>query len=154
MKMTVSLIALAAVLAQPASAITFPSLTTIYVGTGVRDGGGANNTGIATVFHCSNVSGVSATVRFLVLNAGGAFQASVTIVFPHGVTQTVSTNFTSPYIETDELATGVVNQGVVNIESTESGVFCSAETIDAAAATPIGVTRPLVRVNPHPGTVE
>ena len=30
-------------LAQPATAVTFPSLTTIYVGSGVLDDGGAAN---------------------------------------------------------------------------------------------------------------
>ena len=47
-----------------------------------------------------------------------------------------------------------MNEGVVNIESLQSGVFCNAKTIDAAADSRIGVTLPLVRVNPHPGTVE
>ena len=47
-----------------------------------------------------------------------------------------------------------MSQGGINIESLQSGVFCNAMTIDAAAGTPIGVTLPLVRVNPHPGTVQ
>ena len=58
------------------------------------------------------------------------------------------------YGENDILATGNLNGGVVNIESTQSGVFCSAVTIDAAAISPDGVPLRLVRVNPHPGTVE
>jgi hypothetical protein len=48
----------------------------------------------------------------------------------------------------------VISQGVVNIESTQSGVFCTAEVLDAAASAPTGIARHLVRVNPHPGTVE
>ena len=66
-----SAIALAA-LAQPASAITFPTLTTIYVGAGVKDDGGAGDAGIATSFLCSNVSGRTADIRFLVLNHSGS----------------------------------------------------------------------------------
>ena len=68
--MTKSLFALlatlAAGLAAPASAITFSSLTTIYIGSGVRDNGGVSHAGTATTFHCSNVSGASAQIRFLV----------------------------------------------------------------------------------------
>ena len=59
--------AFVAAIAQPASAITFPTLTTIYVGSGVRDDGDAGNLGVATAFTCSNVSGSPATVRWLVL---------------------------------------------------------------------------------------
>ena len=53
---------------QPASAITFPSLTTIYVGSGVTDSSEVASVGIATAFSCSNVSGQSTTLRFLVLD--------------------------------------------------------------------------------------
>jgi len=72
----------------------------------------------------------------------------------NGTAITVSTHNTNAHLELNSLVTGSVSPGVVNIESTQSGVFCSAETIDAAAAAPVGVTRNLVRVNPHPGTVE
>src|SRR5688572_4086575 len=95
-------------LAQPASAVTFPTLTTIYVGTGVRHNGGADNTGTATVFHCSNVSGTFANVRFLVLSQSGAFEASVEVLFAHGMTHAVSTHFTNAYAESENLATGGV----------------------------------------------
>ena len=66
--MTKSPIALAAALsavglAAPGYAITFPSLTTIYIGSGVRDDGGGSGVGTATTFHCSNVSGVTAQIR-------------------------------------------------------------------------------------------
>ena len=47
MKMTFTATALAAVLVQPASATTFPALTTIYVAAGVYDDGSVSNTGVA-----------------------------------------------------------------------------------------------------------
>ena len=53
-------------------AVTFPSLTTIYVGSGVRDNGAATDAGVATSIHCSNVSGVSVQVRVLILGDTGA----------------------------------------------------------------------------------
>jgi hypothetical protein len=37
-----------AALAQPAAAVPFPSLTTIYVGSGVLDNGAADDAGTAT----------------------------------------------------------------------------------------------------------
>jgi len=154
MKTTLAAIALAATLGQPASAITFPSLATIYIGAGVRDNGGATNTGIATIFHCTNVSGLNATIRFLVLGDNGAVQGNASQIIGHGGTVTASTKGTNSYFDDLILATGEVGQGVVNIESTQSGVFCTAETLDAAAAVPTGVARQLVRINPHPGTVE
>jgi hypothetical protein len=152
MKTYLAAVALAAALAQPASAITFASLTTIYVGTGVHDDGDG---GGATVFHCSNVSGVPTSVRFLVLEPTGAVAASSTQTLAHGATVTIATREeVSTYTTAIDIDTGAVQQGVVNIESLQSGVFCSAMSVDASANDPAGFTLPLVRVNPHPGTVE
>jgi len=63
MKTIFAALTLAAALAQPAAAVTFPSLTTIYVGTGIRDDGNLSGMGVATVFPCINVSGATATIR-------------------------------------------------------------------------------------------
>jgi hypothetical protein len=72
----------------------------------------------------------------------------------HGVTVTFSTHATLIFFEA-ELATGIVNQGVVNVEATNSAVFCTAAVIDAAGNPPVfSMPLHLVRVNPHPGTVE
>jgi hypothetical protein len=154
MKTTFAALCLAATLAQPAAAITFPSLTTIYIGSGVRDDGGAAFAGTATIFHCSNVSGVNTQIRFLVLSNQGEVRGNVTRTAAHGQTLTVTTHAALSYDEGAEMATGTVNEGVINIESLQSGVFCTAKTIDAALASPVGVTLYLVRVNAHPGTVE
>ena len=153
MKTTFGALAVAVALTQPASAVTFPSLTTIYVGAGVSDDGAIINNGVATVFNCSNVSGVAASVRFLVLNSSGGSQGSVTTALQHGATHTVATHLTNTFTENTDLSTGSVGQGVMNIESTQSGVFCHAMIVDAADAGN-GIVLPLVRVNPHPGTVE
>ena len=114
--MTKSLIALAAALfaaglAAPASAITFPSLTTIYIGSGVRDDGSANNVGSATVFHCSNVSGVTATIRFLVLSQGGLIEGDVAATIDHGQSYAVHTHGTVAYSEEAGLNTGFCGRG-------------------------------------------
>ena len=155
MKTYLSAIALAAALAQPAAAVTFPSLTTIYVGSGVRDDGGGANAGVATVFNCSNVSGVTATLRFLVLNqTGNGIEADATVQIVHGQTRNAATHLEATFDSDTQLNTGlIVGQGVINIESTQSGVFCTAMVTNAAVGGN-GITLPLVRVNPHPGTVE
>ena len=137
--------------ATPAPAITFPSLTTIYVASGVFDDGGESVVGIATSVHCSNVSGQSAQVRVLVLSRAGAIEASNTQTVPHGMTQTFSTHDT--FFTEIVLATGVIDQGVFNIESTQSAVFCSAMIVDAESMEN-GVALHMVRVNGHPGTIE
>jgi hypothetical protein len=139
--------------AQPATAVTFPSLT-LYVGAGITDSGGpTDNEGLATVFNCSNVSGVSATVRFLTLFGNGNVNKSVIITIPHGGMRAVGTHRTSTYVEDVNLETGAITHGSVNIEATQSAVFCNAVLLDAADAGD-GFVLPLVRVNPHPGTVE
>jgi hypothetical protein len=156
MKRLVAAIALAAALAQPAAAITFPSLTTIYVGSGVTSGDALGPSGTATSFHCTNVSGVTATIRYLVLQPDGALAGSISRTAAHGATITASTHETIVFNDSaNEISQGIaIEQGGVNIESTQSGVFCTAMIVDAAAGVPAGIDLHLVRVNPHPGTVE
>jgi hypothetical protein len=150
--LSVALAASALPIAPSASAITFPSLTTIYVGTGVHEDGPSESG--ATIFHCSNVSGVSTSVRFLVLNSTGAVAASTTQTLAHGATVTVSTDDIDFYANEIDLNANALDQGVVNIEALQSGVFCNAMSVNGNPTDPNGFTLPLVRVNPHPGTVE
>jgi hypothetical protein len=137
--------------ATPSPAITFPSLTTIYVASGVWDDGGGAEAGVATSVHCSNVSGQTAQVRVLVLRSAGSVAAASTRTVFHGTSQTFSTHNT-PFDEFS-LNTGLVDQGVLNVESTQSAVFCSAMIVSAAAPQN-GVALHMVRVNAHPGTIE
>ena len=90
MKTTIA--ALAAALAQRAAAVTLPTLTTIYVETGVRDDGQGINAGIATNFSCSNVSGGSAQIRFLILGHNGEVEVSQAATLAHGATRLASTH--------------------------------------------------------------
>jgi hypothetical protein len=142
-------------LAQPASAVTFSKLTTIYVGSGVFNAGPSAE-GVATAVHCSNVSGVSTEVRVLILNSVGTVVGSLTRGLPHGATQTFVTHETLWLTDAGgNISTGDVDSGVVNVESRQSAVFCTAAVVDAAAYPP-AFTMPihLVRINPHPGSVE
>jgi hypothetical protein len=133
MKTIFAAVALAAALVQPAAAITFPSLTTIYVIPGVSDDGAGDNTGRATTIVCTNVSGTTASVRYQVLHSNGvAAAAPVTVSLPHGSSITKSTHATAFSETLPFLAPGAaVEQGVVNVESTQSGVFCTAMMVDA-----------------------
>ena len=151
MKRYLAAAALAAALVQPAAAITFSKLTTIYIGSGVFDDGGSDDTGIATSVQCSNVSGQSAQVRVLVLRGNGVVAASQAVTVAHGSTEVFSTHGTvfSEYT----LETGYLDRGLINVESTQSAVFCSAMIADAAFVNN-SVALHMVRVNGHPGTVE
>jgi len=155
MKKLFAAAALAAALTQPASAITFSSLTTIYVATGVYDSGTEAGTGVATAIQCTNVSGVTVQVRVLVLSHTGSVAGSLTLTISHGRTLRTATHNTAIYSQDVALLTGAVNQGGLSIEATNSAVFCNAVVIDAANFPP-EFSQPLhlVRVNPHPGTVE
>ena len=154
MRMILVAFGVAALLAAaPIQATTFPALTTIYVASGVFDSGGAENTGAVTSVHCSNVSGQNAQLRFLFLQINGAVVGNLTHSLPHGETVTASTRGTVYFADT-EVSTGAINQGVVNVESTQSAVFCSAMIVGAAGPIPNGIALHMVRVNPHPGTVE
>jgi hypothetical protein len=143
-------------LAQPASAITFSKLTTIYIGSGVYDDGSDDGSGEATSIHCSNVSGVAVQVRALVLSFSGSVEGSLTTDLAHGATFTFSTHNVFIFADsTGVLNTGQVTQGVVNVEATNSAVFCTAVVVDAAGKPPVFMSPlHLVRVNAHPGTVE
>jgi hypothetical protein len=155
MKTTLTAIAFAATLAQPASAITFSKLTTIYVASGVTDSGNLPQTGVATTILCSNVSGANVQMRVLILSHVTDIKFSRTAAVAHGKVATFSTNDTLLFGDEDLLLnTGAIRQGTLNIEATNSAVFCTAAIVDAAAAIPNGIDLHLVRVNPHPGTVE
>ena len=133
----------------------FGTSRTIYTGSSVRDNGGAINTGAATTFHCSNVSGASATVRILILNFDASVIVNNSAVILNGRTRTSSTHGTVAFNEDAFLSTGsVIEQGLVSIESTHSDVFCTAIVVDAAAVAPVGNPIHLVRTNSHPGTEE
>ena len=145
--------AAASLLAPAALATTFPTLTTIYVSPGVYDNGGADDTEFATVASCSNVSGVSTTIRVLILDDDGNFENSHTFSnVAHGASVRASTQFTFLADETRVSASGLLN-GVINVEFLQSGVFCTFAIVPGSGAGAT-VTLNAIRVNAHPGTAE
>jgi hypothetical protein len=153
MKTTLAAFALATALAQPASAVQFSKLTTIYIGAGAYDDGGAFPNGTATVIHCSNVSGGPVDIRVLMLGANGFIEGQLTRAgLGHGQLALIGSHDIQPY-GIDEINTGFFI-GTVNIEATNSAVFCTATLMEAAGPATTAAPLSLVRVNPHPGTVE
>jgi hypothetical protein len=125
----------------------------IYRFPGVRDNGGADNTGVATAFHCTNFSGSPEIIRYVTRSAGGTLLSNIEGIINHLETQSVSTHNTVAYNDVT-LATGAVAQGTTAIAATSINIICTAETIDASAATPIGIARRGIRFSPVPGSQE
>ena len=152
MKKYLAAVALVAAIAQPAAAVTFPTLTTIYVGTGLSELTPlANTTGVVS---CANVSGQTANLRVLILNFNGAVADTHTQALAHGANMTVGTRGAASLSITSMDTPAPLLNGTVNIESTESAVFCTAMLIDKTTPGPNGVTLRLVRSNGHPGAEE
>jgi len=78
-KLLTAAFALTVALVQPAAAVTFPSLTTIYVGSGVQDTTGTSAT-TGTAVSCSNVSAVMDSI-----GSGGAIPPKSSIPEIQGV---------------------------------------------------------------------
>jgi hypothetical protein len=150
-------LAIAAIaLSLPTSALaaqTDPEVI-LYRFPGVRDDGGIGNVGVATVFHCTNFSGVPENVRYVVRDADTTIRANVVVVVNHLVTHTASTHVTAAYANEFSLTTNTVAQGTMAIAATSPNIICTGETIDASTAAPVGVARRGIRFSPVPGTQE
>ena len=111
------------------------------------------STDTALAVFCSNVSGQTASVRILILHRSGGVSLNVTRTLDHGEAHTFATqNIVS--IGEESFGTGSILGGTLNVESTQSGVFCTAYLMDTETLGPNGMALHLIRVNPHPGTVE
>ena len=155
MKATQQIIAAAALAcAQPAQAGINDPEVIIYRFPGVRDDGGASNVGVATVFHCTNISGALEGIRFVTRDFDGTLRTNVLTTIDHLNTKTASTHVTNAYFVNNLLATGFVTQGTTAIAATSINIICTAETIDAAAAKPVGVAKHGIRFSPVPGSQE
>ena len=146
--------AVATAMAAPASAAQSDSEIILYRFPGVRDDNGASNSGIATVFHCTNFSGVTENIRFVTRNHDGTLLTNVPGVIPHLNTFSAATHVTLAYNEDTSLQTGLVNQGTTAIAATSINIICTAETIDASTTVPNGVARRGIRFSPVPGSQE
>jgi len=140
-------------MAAPASAATTDPEVIIYRFPGVRDTAGGTNVGVATVFHCTNFSGVQETIRFVTREANTSLVTSVTFTINHLASITVATHATVAYVEDGFLNTGAI-QGTTAIAATSINIICTAMTIDASTAAPLGVALRGIRFSPVPGSQE
>jgi len=138
----------------PASAAGGDPEVIIYRFPGVRDDGGAGGAGVATVFHCTNFSGVPETVRFVTRDTNADLVQNNSIVIPHLGTKSAATHLNGAYATFLNLATGQVIEGTTAIAATSINVICTAMTIDASPAAPAGVALRGIRFNPAPGSQE
>jgi hypothetical protein len=129
--------------------------TILYRFPGVTDDGGGVRTGVATSFHCTNFSGVTETVRIVVRNENDALVANLAINISHLRTRTYTTHSVVLYGGAIAvLNTGQILQGSAAIAATSTSVVCTAMTIDAASASPVGIKLHGIRFSPVPGTQE
>src|SRR4051812_44878686 len=150
----IAALALAFVIPAPADAAATDPEVIIYRFPGVRDDGGGPNVGVATVFHCTNFSGVTENIRLATRDIDSTLKANVLGSLNHLVTLTFSTHFVAAYGNESSMGTGAVTQGTTAIAATSINIICTAETIDASTTVPVGVARRGIRFSPVPGSQE
>ena len=149
----IAALGLAFVLPAPANAAQTDPEVIIYRFPGVRETGGAAGTGVATVFHCTNFSGVTETLRIVIRGASGALLTNTPIGIVHLETRTISTKPTDLFSGTS-VDPGVVAQGTAAIAATTTSFICTAMIVDAASFSPNGISLRGIRFNPAPGSQE
>jgi hypothetical protein len=93
----VALTAVSLGLPGPASAAQGDPEVIIYRFPGLKDDGGPQFLGVATVFFCTNFSGVTETIRFVTRNFDGILRQNSTLSIPHLQTWSVGTHPTAAY---------------------------------------------------------
>jgi hypothetical protein len=140
--------------AEPVQAGVNDPEVIIYRFAGVRDNADAAGTGVATSVHCTNFSGATETIRYVVRGFDATIRANVTFNIAHLATNTASTHGTILYSDAVLLNTGSVNQGSVAIAATSLNIICTAVTVDASTVAPVGFALRGIRFNPVPGSQE
>ena len=152
MKSLRSMIAVAALaFTMPAQAAQGDPEIIIYRVSGVLDDGASNGT--ATSFHCTNFSGVTENVRFVVRGPGAVILFNNFFPIIHLHTLTVSTKEVVIYSDVS-LGTGPVQQGTAAIAATSVNVTCTAMQVLPQGALPQGIALHMTRFSPIPGTQE
>ena len=152
---TIAAAAIALGVAVPASAATTDPEVIIYRFPGVSNDGVTNNNGVTTVFHCTNFSGAAENVRFVTRSSDGGLRTNIVFTLLHLATLTASTHPTNAY-GSSEQTLGILGPltGTTAIAATSTNIICTAMTIDASTAAPIGVALRGIRFSPVPGSQE
>ena len=145
--------ALAIGMAAPASAGVNDPEIILYRVPAVVDSGDGPLTGVATVFSCTNFSGVNENIRFATRDSVGTLVSNLVFTTPHLTTRTFATHPVIAYSNAP-LTTGQLTGGTTAIAATSINIICTAMAIDASAAVPTGVALRAIRFNPVPGSQE
>ena len=158
MKISRLIVAAAAIVfvlpAHPARPAVTDPVISLYFFPGVRDNGGGAGTGVATSIHCVNFSGATEKLQYVVFNFDSSIKANLNLNIGQDQTRTASTHDTVLYAEDLILNTGFVNQGSAIVGATSVDIVCTAQVLDAAAATPNGIDLHGLRFNAVPSTAE
>jgi hypothetical protein len=139
----------------PTPYATTDPLLTIYRVSGVSDDGGAENVGMATVFHCSNTSGVTERLQFQIRQYPGTIISTKETVIGGNATVTAMTHQVTMFgVDMVLSPTVKVDQGFARISASAKGVYCSAMIVDASAFVPEGIALHMARVNAPTGVQE
>src|SRR5262249_31704715 len=106
--------ALAIGMVAPASAATTDPEVLVYRFPGVRDDRSGVNSGVATVFHCTNFSGVDETVRFVTRFSSGGLASNAAVTIHHLATRSVSTHLVAAYDNEFSLDTTAVGPALTD----------------------------------------
>ena len=140
-------------LPAPADAsITDPEII-IYRFPGVRDDGGGVFIGVATVFFCTNFSGVTENARLVTRRSDGSLANNSVFSVDHLATITMATHNPGGF-SSFVMNTGAIAQGTTAIAATSTTIICTAAIIDAADSKPVGIALRGIRFNPVPGSQE
>jgi len=126
----------------------------IYRYFGVVDNGGPANTGAATVFLCTNYSGVSEIIRIVLRQFNNTLLQNSAFTLGHLETLSAATHNVNLTFINGLLTPNTVVRGTAAIAATSTSIGCTAMLVDAASAAPAGVKLHGVRLNPVPVTQE
>jgi hypothetical protein len=127
----------------------------IYRVTGVRDTGSIANTGIATVFQCSNLDTTRQKLQFRLWNVSGQTVEWAQITLDPHQTVTVATHRTLSFKENLIISQGrLLQAGMVDIYADTINAVCTAMVVDASTSGPIGIALHMQRYNPIARTEE
>ena len=137
----------------PADAGQFDPEVIIYRFPGVKDDGGANLVGVATVINCTNFSGATEVIRYVVRDDESAIRFNSTALVIHLTTVAAVTHTNAAYTG-GNMSTGFINTGTIAIAATSINIICTAMVLDAANSKPTGVALRGIRFSPIPGSQE
>jgi hypothetical protein len=152
MKSIPSMIAIAALaFTLPAQAAVGDPEVILYRIPGVID----NNTGFATIFWCTNFSGVPETLRVVVRGPTGTLVANSAVTVNHVSTAALATRDVNLFTGETIMNTGVIDPGgTAAIAATSTSISCTAAQIQHFTTGPISLPLHMTRFNPLSGSQE